>query len=467
MFDRKVASLSAALVVGFALVLTYNGPGGSYWMGGAADGAALPLPFAYRIGQALSFAVIAAFSGRLYPLSDRATGVASASVACLVASAAVGLAPSLGFSDLPVFAVVGPGLTACVGAFSSALYLAWFEVVCRLKVSVVFGCFAAAYLASGLMAFGLLLVAPPGGAMVLAVLLPAVSLPLYLTCIAKLGDAVPYEGEKARSGWSFPFRPVVLMAMVAFANSLIGATLPEGEPTLSPLGAIGVGALVLLVVAWKGPSLDTRWLFQISLPLIIAAALGAMLGGRFSSPASTLLSNAAFVCFIVFVSVTLCGMVFRYGINPLWLMGCVFAARTGASCLAAGVDALWAQELLSGQGRQLVMAALILVLSALYPVSYTFHDAYSSWGVHLTQLGRERVEEPFEGLYGACMVASRMNGMTRREEEILFYLAQGMTLPAIGERLCLSTATVKTHTQHVYKKMGVHSKAELMERIAQ
>ena len=49
--------------------------------------------------------------------------------------------------------------------------------------------------------------------------------------------------------------------------------------------------------------------------------------------------------------------------------------------------------------------------------------------------------------------------LTSREHEILIYIAQGKTAPAIGAELYLSTATVKTHLAHLYEKLGVSDRA--------
>jgi two-component system nitrate/nitrite response regulator NarL len=49
--------------------------------------------------------------------------------------------------------------------------------------------------------------------------------------------------------------------------------------------------------------------------------------------------------------------------------------------------------------------------------------------------------------------------MTERERETLRLIAQGMSAPAIGGALHLSTATVKTHLQHIYDKLGVSERA--------
>ena len=49
--------------------------------------------------------------------------------------------------------------------------------------------------------------------------------------------------------------------------------------------------------------------------------------------------------------------------------------------------------------------------------------------------------------------------MTERERQTLRLIAQGLSAPAIGATLHLSTATVKTHLQHIYAKLGVSNRA--------
>ncbi|MEA2403179.1 MAG: two-component system, NarL family, nitrate/nitrite response regulator NarL [Thermoleophilaceae bacterium] len=49
--------------------------------------------------------------------------------------------------------------------------------------------------------------------------------------------------------------------------------------------------------------------------------------------------------------------------------------------------------------------------------------------------------------------------LTDREGEILKLIAAGLTAPQIGRQIHLSTATVKTHLQHLYDKLGVAERA--------
>lgn len=55
--------------------------------------------------------------------------------------------------------------------------------------------------------------------------------------------------------------------------------------------------------------------------------------------------------------------------------------------------------------------------------------------------------------------------LTKRETEVFAYLARGRSLPYIAEELFVTTGTVKTHTMHIYRKLGINSKQELMDAL--
>lgn len=56
-------------------------------------------------------------------------------------------------------------------------------------------------------------------------------------------------------------------------------------------------------------------------------------------------------------------------------------------------------------------------------------------------------------------------GLTARETQVLELIAQGRNEPYMSEHLCISRATVKTHVNHIYKKAGVPSRQELLNKV--
>jgi two-component system nitrate/nitrite response regulator NarL len=49
--------------------------------------------------------------------------------------------------------------------------------------------------------------------------------------------------------------------------------------------------------------------------------------------------------------------------------------------------------------------------------------------------------------------------LTKREREVLELMAEGLTAPRMATRLVLGEATIKTHQQHIYEKLGVRDRA--------
>jgi len=52
-----------------------------------------------------------------------------------------------------------------------------------------------------------------------------------------------------------------------------------------------------------------------------------------------------------------------------------------------------------------------------------------------------------------------------REREILELLVRGSRVPAIGKQLFISSNTVRNHLKAIFRKVGVSSQSELIERV--
>jgi DNA-binding CsgD family transcriptional regulator len=52
-------------------------------------------------------------------------------------------------------------------------------------------------------------------------------------------------------------------------------------------------------------------------------------------------------------------------------------------------------------------------------------------------------------------------GLTRREQQIVLLLAEGLTMSEIADRLFISRRTVEKHAANMYAKLGIQKKREL------
>jgi DNA-binding CsgD family transcriptional regulator len=74
--------------------------------------------------------------------------------------------------------------------------------------------------------------------------------------------------------------------------------------------------------------------------------------------------------------------------------------------------------------------------------------------------------ESRDSIENRCRELAIAKGLTRREREVLLLLAQGRSLPVVQRELTLANGTVRTHTRHIYEKIGVHTRQELLDILA-
>jgi ATP/maltotriose-dependent transcriptional regulator MalT len=55
--------------------------------------------------------------------------------------------------------------------------------------------------------------------------------------------------------------------------------------------------------------------------------------------------------------------------------------------------------------------------------------------------------------------------LTRREAEVLELVAQGLTNAQIAARLVISGTTVRTHLEHIFGKLGVHTRTAAVAQL--
>ncbi|HJF66610.1 MAG TPA: LuxR C-terminal-related transcriptional regulator, partial [Slackia equolifaciens] len=70
-----------------------------------------------------------------------------------------------------------------------------------------------------------------------------------------------------------------------------------------------------------------------------------------------------------------------------------------------------------------------------------------------------------DALHDRCSAMTEESGLSAREAEIMEYLALGRSVPYIAEALYISENTVRTHCKSIYRKLGIHSKSELMDLV--
>lgn len=65
----------------------------------------------------------------------------------------------------------------------------------------------------------------------------------------------------------------------------------------------------------------------------------------------------------------------------------------------------------------------------------------------------------------SCIMLAGDCGLTAREVDVLYMLVQGYSVTRVAESLHIAEGTATTHKRHIYQKLDVHSKNELIDKM--
>lgn len=103
------------------------------------------------------------------------------------------------------------------------------------------------------------------------------------------------------------------------------------------------------------------------------------------------------------------------------------------------------------------LEVLLLTFAAIYCVREQTISRFLWEVVPAATDGSESDSAPYK-----TALLSDAYGLTPREQEVLGLLLKGRSIPYIKETLYISTNTAKTHVRHIYQKMGIHERQELI-----
>ena len=297
--------------------------------------------------------------------------------------------------------------------------------------------------------------------------------PLSFGCLAVARKQVPYDGDPTRGNDArAPMPSRNILRVIAYTVSLyfvIGclnslSLLPE-----TPLGPFTVnipvflgsclGILLALLCILHAVRIDLASLSKLIAPLLMGAiTLFALQRPLAERCFVALLAGADFmavsVIIVYLVNLEKAGRLRRYsGIG----------IAQGALLIGSVAGNLFGRQWHGGLGlstEQLLFIVLVLASALVLSLSFIPRStsARPAAGPAVSAQKERDIAEVVQDLAAA-------KGLTPRETEILEYLARGRTEPYIREQLWLSRSTVSTHVKHIYQKLGIHSKQEIISLI--
>ena len=337
---------------------------------------------------------------------------------------------------------------SCLSAYRVGLYYCASIVVAALTIYVCRG-FSLPWL------FGAVLALPFISAMLVGI--------SYLELPT---DELPHEST---ARFSFPWKPTLLMAIYAFAFGL--REISQYQSSFGPHSAFGtlfVGLFIFLLICKRGDHFDFTNIYRIALPLMVGAFMVLPAFGWLGSSLSDFCAMAGYTAFSILIMLILAHLSHSYGISAIWLFGIERGIRALFSMLGRWTSTLLGQQI-AGVDAQLVIGSITVLLVVLGTmVLMSERGLSSSWGMisrgdGADALGLIAVKQ--QDLENRCRDLARDYELSSREEEVLQLLAHRMKNSQIEQELFISKDTAKTHIRHIYRKLDVHSRGELYDKI--
>lgn len=301
------------------------------------------------------------------------------------------------------------------------------------------------------------------------VVLPVVSLAAVAAGFRSLSaDELPSSHPVK---FSFPWKIVLLMAVYAFAYGLKESSMYQS--TFGPHSAFGTLAVAVVVffgVIARGGKFDFAIIYRIALPLMVAAFLILPNVGLLSQAASDFCTSASYTAFSILIMLIMANLCYRYGMSAVWLFGLERGVRALFTVVGRQTEALLGSPEFGLAGSDAVVSGLVIIMVvAATMILFSERELSSRWGVAF--LGGEE-DTPASAaivkrqeLASRCSDLAKQGGLSPREEEVLLLLAQKKTVGSIERELFISNGTAKTHIRHIYRKLNVHSRDELVEQL--
>ena len=184
--------------------------------------------------------------------------------------------------------------------------------------------------------------------------------------------------------------------------------------------------------------------------IVVVPSNGHLLGGP--------ILMVSFYCFVYLLMATLIWDHVKTKASPVVLAGVFIIGSVVIPLLASNTFIYnWAANMqASDSPHSMTIAAMLSFLAAVI-VFVTLGSQTSHNGV-----GKMSPEAQQQRL---CEKIQRDFGLTDREGEILYLLYQKRSRKKIAELLTVAPSTVQGHIDHIYKKMGIHKRDELVEFI--
>lgn len=385
--------------------------------------------------------------------------------------------------------------SALVGLGSGVLWVMWGNVYARLPLNETEWCTPVSAVLAGALSFAITLL-PPQAAFFAAALFPAISGILLCSALSQIpdsnADSIPKPvapsalraatGPLGRSGFGI----LIACFFVSIEGSfdLIAPSVP------SPLKECGIflaGVVFTLAIATFATALPRRvsltFAYRWMCPLAVVGYVALIvLPPESGAYIASVVATAARFAFCIITQMYFAAYASSGAVTSTQAfgLGWIFVHAgdlLGVIASTAILDALKAGSF------PLASASAVLIALFITAVMFVLNDHREVLGWQIAKVGmpdngEEGHAAPIEessvenaptneqgSMESRVMRLAEAYGLTKRETEVFALLAQGRSIPYVRDALYISRDTAATHAKHIYTKLDVHSRQELIDLV--
>lgn len=353
-------------------------------------------------------------------------------------------------------------LSVASGVGLGLFYLAWGEAYTRLDERRTAVEALASFLFAALI-FPAIISLPHIFAVVLTMMLPLVSAAILFKVLG-VWDKPPLLEPVRINKSGFLLKALFSAGILGFVEGLIRSLFLEVNPVvdidLYPwvflVAALLAGAIMsITVVSGKKPDLGFAYKIILFVMAFIFLLLPIINRGTFWA---NVLALTGYSTISLLVWVILARTTSRYHLSSIVVFGFGWGLM-----VAGGLAGTFLGGLLTSfidlTPRILSLVALLSVCVFLFSYLFLFSER------SVVELTVEGADEPgsVRPFRKRCEEVAQEFRLSAKETEVMILVAKGRSTPRICEELDISQGTVNTHLTHIYKKLDVHDKQQLLD----
>lgn len=284
--------------------------------------------------------------------------------------------------------------------------------------------------------------------------------------VVVLPDGPTEDSSRARLGAlasvvAMPFMGLMVFAFMMGARKFMLFDMIHMEILGCALGALVV--LPICLLRTKQPLMPLIYRLLVPLFCLVLIVLNAFPGGTAPLWLAAWLSYVFFGAVAILALASLCAAAHASEFPPGLIYGLTVAGFALFSILGVAASRLPVFATEDGGPALLVVSTLYFVYLLGVALFAPFRPSKDE--ALLGEVGIASEAEHAPDAAERCETLAAERGLTPRESEILSYLGRGHGIAFIADTLVVSESTVRTHVKSIYKKLGVNSREELVDKV--